>query len=289
MRVRVRGVDLEYETFGSAGDPPMVLIMGFAQQLIAWADSFCQQLAARRFHVVRFDNRDIGLSTKFDSAPRPNIPAILGGDKTTVAYAIDDMADDTAGLIEELGFVSAHMVGLSMGGMIAQSLAIRHPARVKSLTSIMSTTGEPKVGYAKPEVISLMTRRPPADRDGNIELGLEVWRALRSPGFPFDEPRVRDRITRAFDRCHHPAGVSRQFAAILSQSDRTERLREVRVPVAVIHGAEDPLIHVSGGEATARAIPGAKLLVVPGMGHDLPEDLWPLIIDTIAENAGRAP
>jgi pimeloyl-ACP methyl ester carboxylesterase len=289
MRVRAHGIDIEYETFGNAGAPPMVLVMGFSQQLVGWDDSFCGQLAERGFHVVRFDNRDIGLSTKFDSSPVPRIRAILSGDTSTVAYSIEDMADDTAGLIEELGLGSAHVVGTSMGGMIAQSLAIAHPTRLRSLTSIMSTTGERTVGQPSPEALQFLSKQAPSERNAHIEYGVRMWRALGSPGFPFDEARVRDRVQRAFDRCYHPAGAARQAATIISQRDRTRQLRDVRIPAAVIHGADDPLIHVSGGEATARAIPGAKLVVVPGMGHDLPEGLWPLLIDTVVENAQRAP
>lgn len=284
MRARANGLEIEYETFGDAGHPPMLLIMGFAQQLITWDERFCEQLAARGFYVVRFDNRDIGLSTKIESAQLPNIRAILAGDTSTVAYSIEDMADDTAGLLEALGFASAHIVGLSMGGMIAQSLAVRHPKRVRALASIMSTTGDARVGHALPETLGLISKRAPTERDANIEHGMCVWSALRSPGYPFDEPRVRERVARAFDRARCPDGVTRQLAAIVSQRDRTESLRDVRVPAVVIHGADDPLIHVSGGEATALAIPGARFLTLPGMGHDLPEGVWPVVIDALVGN-----
>jgi pimeloyl-ACP methyl ester carboxylesterase len=285
MRVRAHGIDIEYEVGGNASASPMVLAMGFSQQLVAWDDAFCERLAARGFRVLRFDNRDVGLSSKFDSAPLPNIPAILAGDTSTVAYAIEDMADDVAGLIETLGLGAAHVAGVSMGGMIAQSLAIRHPERVSSLASIMSTTGARDVGLASPEARRLVSERAPAERDAHIEHGVRVWRALASPGYPLDEARVRAKIARAYDRCYYPAGVARQAAAIVSQRDRTEKLRGVRVPTVVIHGQDDPLIGVSGGEATARAIPGAKLVVDPGLGHDLPEGAWPLIIEAIAANA----
>jgi pimeloyl-ACP methyl ester carboxylesterase len=288
MRVQAHGIDIEYEECGSASAPPMVLAMGFSQQLIAWDDPFCEALAARGFRVVRFDNRDVGLSSKFGSAPVPNLAAILAGDLSTVAYAIEDMADDAAALIEALGLGAPHVVGVSMGGMIAQSLAIRHPERVRSLASIMSTTGARDVGHALPEALRLVSERSPADRDGNIEQGVRVWRALASPGDPLDEGRVRAKIARAFDRCYYPAGVARQAAAIVSQRDRTDALHGVRVPTVVIHGKDDPLIDVSGGEATARAIPGAKLVVVPGLGHDLPEGAWPLLIDAIAANTVAA-
>jgi pimeloyl-ACP methyl ester carboxylesterase len=287
MRASTNGVELEYETFGKEGDPPIVLVMGFSQQLIAWDTEFCTRLAARGFFVVRFDNRDIGLSTKIDG-PRPNIPAILGGDRSTLTYGIEDMADDTAGLIEWLGFESANVVGVSMGGMIVQTLAIRHPRLVKSLVSIMSTTGDSSVGHAQPATLGMIMKRAPTEREENIEHGVRIWHQLRSPGFTYDEGQGRVRIGNAFDRSFSPEGVARQAAAIAAQSDRTAALANVKVAATVIHGADDSLIDRSGGEATARAIPGAKLIVVPGMGHDLPTQVWPLVIDAIVETAGRA-
>ena len=287
MRASTNGVELEYETFGNEGAPPVVLVMGFSQQLVAWDAAFCTRLAARGFFVVRFDNRDVGLSTKV-AGPRPDIPAILGGDRSTVTYGIDDMADDTAGLIEWLGFESAQVVGVSMGGMIAQTLAIRHPPLVKSLVSIMSTTGDPSVGHAQPATLAAVMTRAPTAREENIEHGVLVWHQLRSPGFTYDEGQGRARIAVAFDRSFSPDGVAHQAAAIASQADRTAALAKVKVPVTVIHGADDSLIDRSGGEATARAIPGAKLVVVPGMGHDLPAAVWPLVIDAIVETASRA-
>jgi len=288
MRARTSWLELEYEAFGDEEAPPLLLASGFGQQLIAWDERFCLQLASRGLRVVRFDNRDAGLSTKLDGAPRPNIAAILGGDRSTVAYSIEDMADDAAGLIEALGLDSAHVVGLSMGGMIAQALAIRYPGRVRSLASIMSTTGDGAVGNGTPEVLALVMTRGPTERPAAIEHGVLFWRTIGSPGYPFDEAAVRDRVARAYDRCFYPEGIARQAAAVVSQRDRTEALRGVRVPAVVIHGADDKLIHVSGGEATARAIPGARLIVLPGMGHNLPEAVWPIVIDAIAENVKRA-
>jgi pimeloyl-ACP methyl ester carboxylesterase len=285
MRVHAHGLEIECDAFGDAKDPPMLLVMGFAQQMTTWDERFCGLLAARGLYVVRFDNRDIGLSTKIESAPRPNFPAIVGGDLSTLAYSIEDMADDTAGLLDALGFASAHVVGMSMGGMIAQALAVHHPGRVTSLGSIMSTTGDPRVGHPSPEVIALVMKRPPPGRDENIELGVRVWNAIRSPGYPFNEAQVRERVARAYDRGFYPPGLARQAAAIMAQRDRTARLHDVRVPTVVIHGAEDPLINRSGGEATARAIPGAKLVIVPGMGHDLPEGVWGVVIDALVDNA----
>jgi pimeloyl-ACP methyl ester carboxylesterase len=287
MRARGNGIEIEYETFGDEGAAPLVLVAGFAQQLIRWDDAFCVQLARRGFRVVRFDNRDVGLSTKLQGAPRLNLPAIFGGDRSTVPYSIEDMADDTAGLIESLGLGSTHMVGVSMGGMIVQSLAIRHPGRVKSLASIMSTTGDPRVGQPSPEALATLMRPVSRDRAENIENGVLSWRTLRSPAHPFDTGAVREYVTRAYDRSFYPAGVARQLAAILSQADRTAALGGVTVPTVVIHGADDPLIHVSGGEATARAIPNARLQLIAGMGHDMPEGLFGTLIDAITENAQR--
>jgi pimeloyl-ACP methyl ester carboxylesterase len=287
VRARTNGLELEYETFGDENAPPLLLVMGFSQQLIAWDNGFCLQLASRGFHVVRFDNRDVGLSTKLDAAPVPNMTAILGGDGSTIAYSIEDMADDTAGLVEALGLDAVHVAGLSMGGMIAQSLAIRHPSRVRSLASIMSTTGDRAVGQASSEALAFVGRRGPTERSAAIEHGVLVWRTLRSPGYPFDDATVRDRVVRSYDRSFYPRGAARQAAAIVSQRDRTDALRRVNVPAVVVHGANDPLIHVSGGEATAGAIPGARLVVVPGMGHDLPEGVWPIVIDAVASNIDR--
>jgi len=288
VRAKTSKVELEYETFGDQQAPPLLLVMGFAQQMITWDDRFCDLLASRGFRVLRFDNRDVGLSTKLDAAPLPDIPGILGGDTSTVAYSIEDMADDTAGLIDALGLGSAHVVGLSMGGMIVQSLAIRHPSRVMSLASIMSTTGDRAVGQASPETLALVGKRGPTERREAIDHGVLVWRALRSPGYPFDEAAVRDRVARSFDRSFYPAGLARQAAAIVSQRDRTAALGGVKVPAVAIHGANDPLIDASGGRATARAIPGARLVEVPGMGHDLPAGVWPVVIDAIVANARRA-
>jgi pimeloyl-ACP methyl ester carboxylesterase len=285
MRVTVRGLGLEYETFGSAGAPPVLLIAGFSQQLTSWDPLFCEGLAARGFFVVRFDNRDVGLSTKLDGAPRPKIPAILSGDLSSMAYGIEDMADDAAGLVDALGLGPAHLVGVSMGGMIAQSFAIRHAARVRSLVSIMSTPGDRSVGQPMPDTVALVMQRAPTEREENVDHGVRVWQKIRLPGFTHDEAQGRERIARSFDRCFHPQGVARQAGAIMGQRDRTADLANVRVPVAVIHGAEDTLIHRSGGEATARAIPGAKLTIVPGMGHDLPAGVWPFVLDAIASTA----
>jgi pimeloyl-ACP methyl ester carboxylesterase len=283
------GVEIAYETFGTREDPAILLVMGLGVQMIYWHEDFCAELAEQGFHVIRFDNRDIGHSTKFDGERPPDLTAILMGETSSAPYMLDDMADDAAGLLDHLGIEAAHVVGVSMGGMIAQAMAIAHPSRVRSLTSIMSTTGSRAVGQAREEVYALLLTPAPPSRDAYVEHSVAVWRTIGSTGFERDEDWVRQVAGRAFDRCFAPDGTMRQLAAILASPDRTEALRQVRCPALVIHGEDDPLIAVSGGRATAEAIPGAELIAVPGMGHDLPRALWPRIIDAIAANAQRVP
>jgi len=282
------GIELEYDVFGEPDAPTVILVMGFSLQMIAWDPRFCTALATRGFRVVRFDNRDVGTSTKLAHAGFPDFARAMMGDRTAAPYAVEDMADDLGALVVALGVPAAHVVGLSMGGFIVQETAIRHPGRVLSLASIMSSTGDRSVGQARPEAMAVLFAPPASDREGAIDHAVTTWRVIRSPGFPFDEARVRERSGEAWDRDHDPAGVARQATAIITQRDRTADLARVRIPAVVIHGAADPLIDVSGGEATARAIPGARLVVVPGMGHDLPQPAWPTIIDAIVDNARRA-
>ncbi len=282
------GVELEYDVFGAAEAPTVVLVMGFSLQLVAWEPRFCESIAARGFRVVRFDNRDVGKSTKLAHAGFPDFPRAMGGDRSAAPYAIEDMADDLGAFVVALGVPAAHVVGVSMGGFIVQETAIRHPGRVLSLASIMSSTGNRAVGGSKPEALAVLFAPPAADRDGAVERALTTWRVLRSPGFPYDEEGVRRRTLDAWNRDHEPAGVARQAAAIVTQRDRTADLARLKTPAVVIHGAADPLIDVSGGEATAAAIPGARLVVVPGMGHDLPPEVWPTVVDAIVDNARRA-
>jgi len=282
------GVELEYETFGEEGAPTMVLVMGFSMQLTGWDPRFCGALAARGYRVVRFDNRDVGKSTHWSHAGIPDFMRALAGDRSVAPYGIEDMADDLAALIPALGAPTAHVVGVSMGGFIAQEAAIRHPGRVASVASIMSSTGDRTVGQARPEALAVVMAPAPQERDEAIGHSLAIWRVIGSPGYPFDEERTRRNSAEAFDRDHDAAGVARQSAAIITQRDRTADLHRLRVPFAVIHGDSDPLIDVSGGKATAAAVPGARLHVLPGMGHDLPEALWPTFIDAIVDNARRA-
>ncbi len=210
------------------------------------------------------------------------------GDASSASYTLDEMADDCAGLLDHLGVQAAHVVGASQGGMIAQTLAIRHPERVLSLVSIMSSTGDRAVGQPHPEALPTLLTRRPADREGFAESAVQVFRVIGSPGFDADEERLRERARASFDRGYHPEGTARQLVAILASGDRTEALRRLDVPTVVIHGTDDALIDVSGGKATAAAIPGARLELIEGMGHDLPRELWPRFVDLIAENAERA-
>jgi pimeloyl-ACP methyl ester carboxylesterase len=284
---RVGDVELAYETFGRRGDPAVLLIMGLGTQMLGWPDELCGLLAGRGLHVIRFDNRDVGLSTHLHDAPPADVMAALRGDTRSAAYSLADMAADAAGLIEALGLESAHVVGASMGGMIAQLLALDHPTRARSLTSIMSTTGDRRVGRPSEAGTAVLLAPPARDRAGAIERAVDAAKVIGSPGFPFDEPAVRDRAARSFDRAFDPPGVSRQLLAVLASGDRTARLRALTIPTLVIHGADDPLVNVSGGRATAAAIPGAELVILKGMGHDLPRDLWPELAHRIAGHIAR--
>jgi pimeloyl-ACP methyl ester carboxylesterase len=275
------GIEIAYETFGRPEDPPVLLITGLGVQMIGWDDTFCQALADRGHHVVRFDNRDAGLSTHFHDAPAPDLMATLMGDRSSAAYDLDDMAADAAGLIAALGLDSAHVVGVSMGGMIAQMVAARHPDRTRSLTSIMSTTGARDVGQASEAGRGVLLLPPVADREASIERAVQVAGVLRSPGFAFDEASIRERAGRSFDRAHDPRGVGRQLVGILASGDRTSALEQISVPTVVIHGRDDPLIAASGGEATAKAIAGAELVLIDGLAHDLPRGVWDQLIEHI--------
>jgi pimeloyl-ACP methyl ester carboxylesterase len=262
--------------------------MGLGVQMIHWHPDFCGALADRGFHVIRFDNRDIGHSGKIDGGPEPNLMAAMAGDASSASYTLDDMADDAVGLLDRLDVNAAHFVGVSMGGMIAQTVAIRHPARALSLTSIMSTTGARGVGQPRPEALPALITPAPAERGAYIEHVLGIWRVIGSPGFARDESWIREVAGEAHDRSFNPIGTARQLLAVVASGDRTEALGRVRVPTLVIHGRDDPLIEHSGGVATASAVPGAELLEIAGMGHDLPREVWPTIIDAVVANTERA-
>ena len=284
-KVKANGIDIEYETFGSSDDPPLLLIMGLGAQLIFWPDEFCQALADHRFHVIRYDNRDVGLSTWFDDAGDPDIMAAFSGNGSP-AYTLADMADDAAALLDALGIESAHIVGVSMGGMIAQTLTVRHPAKVRSLASIMSHIGGDDAVPPTPEAMGVLMVPRPNDRDEVIELAVKASAVIGSSGFDRDEARTREVAGRSYDRAYHPAGMLRQLVAIMSSPSRKESLASVSVPTVVIHGTADTLVPPQNGKITADAIPGAQLVEVDGMGHDLPEGAWPQLVDAIVANAG---
>ena len=286
------GLLLEYDTFGQEGARPLLLVMGLGAQMTLWDEEFCALLADRGHFVVRFDNRDIGLSTKLDEAGVPNLPELMArafsGQPVEAPYTLHDMADDAAGLLDALELEHAHVVGASMGGMIAQTLAIRHPQRVASLVSIMSSTGNPELPPAKPEAMAVLMRERPDDRDQVIQAAVEASRVLSGPGFPFDEQRIRERAARDYDRSFYPAGMARQMAAIVASGSRVPHLPRVSAPTLVIHGDADPLVPLEGGHDTAKHIPGAELLVIEGMGHDLPQPAWLRIAQAIAGHTEKA-
>src|SRR5215208_6677676 len=285
---RVGDVDIAYETFGDPSKPALLLVMGLATQMIAWQDDFCAQLADRGFHVIRFDNRDVGRSSAMRDIRVPTLRQLALRSKKAAGYTLEDMAGDAVGLLDHLGIERAHVVGASMGGMIAQTIAIEHPDRVLSLCSIMSNTGARWTGQPKLATYRVVLGTPPQDRDRFIDHVVKMYRVIGSPGFDRNEDDLRDVAARSYDRGRNPAGSGRQLAAIIASGDRTERLRTISVPTVVIHGTKDRLVSPSGGAATAKAIPGAKLVNVEGMGHDLPRAAWPQIIGAITENAARA-
>ncbi len=284
---RVGDVDIAYETFGDPSDPALLLVMGLATQMIAWHEDFCAELAGRGFHVIRFDNRDVGRSSPMRDIPVPTLRQLALRSKKAAGYTLSDMAGDAVGLLDHLGIERAHVVGASMGGMIAQTIAIEHPDRVLSLCSIMSNTGARWSGQPKLATYRVLLGTPPKDRDKFIDHVLKMYRVIGSPGFDRDEDDLRDIAARSYDRGRNPAGSGRQLAAIIASGDRTSRLGAISAPTVVIHGTKDRLVSPSGGRATAKAIPGARLVKVEGMGHDLPRGTWPQIIGAIAENAAR--
>jgi pimeloyl-ACP methyl ester carboxylesterase len=285
---RVGDIDLCYETFGAQDAPALLLVMGLGTQMIMWDDEFCTSLAEHGFRVIRFDNRDTGRSTILSDAKPPTLRQLVLRDASSAAYSLDEMAADAVGLLDELGIERAHVVGASMGGMIAQLIAINHPERVSSLVSIMSSTGNRRVGLPRPNMIPLLLRPRRSDRAGYIEDLVSTLRKIGSRRYPVEPARLRALAERCYERGHDRVGTARQLAAIQTAPDRTAKLRGLRLPATVIHGASDPLIRPSGGRATARAIPGARLLILAGMGHDLPRPLWPQIVDAIVQTARSA-
>jgi pimeloyl-ACP methyl ester carboxylesterase len=281
----VNDVELCYETFGDPADPPMLLIMGLATQMVGWHDEFCAQLAGRGFFTIRFDNRDIGRSQAMDF-PVPTLKQLLLRDKRAAGYTLEHMAADGFGLLDHLGIERAHVAGVSMGGMIAQTMAARRPERVLSLASMLSNTGALWSGQPSPRLYPVLLKTPPRDREAYIDHAAWVFSKIGSPDFPQND--LRAMAATSYDRGLNPAGSMRQLAAIIASGDRTPLLRTITAPTVVVHGTKDKLVPTSGGRATAKAIPGARLVLIEGMGHDLPRGAWPRMLDALAANAARA-
>jgi pimeloyl-ACP methyl ester carboxylesterase len=286
-RAQANGIEIEYETFGAREAAPLLLVMGLGAQMLSWDERFCARLADRGFHVIRYDNRDVGLSTKIEAAGEPDLMSALAGDPKP-AYELDDMADDAVSLLDALGIPAAHIVGASMGGFISQLIALNHPERVLSLTSIMSGPGGDDGVPPEPAGAEVLIKPPPDTREGRIEHGIWIRGVLVGSADPFDEGAERMRIQRAHERSYYPAGTGRQLLAVLAAKGRLERLTTIAVPALVIHGTDDVLVPVENGRRVADAIPGARWMELEGMGHDLPERVWPQVIDAIVETAAKA-
>lgn len=282
--VTANGIQIEYDTFGDSASPALLLIMGGGSQMIYWEVEFCELLAKKGHFVIRFDNRDVGLSTKFEKAGIPDIMAAMKGEPVNTAYTLEDMADDAVGLLDALGIEKTHICGASVGGMIAQVISYRHPEHVLSLTSIMSSTGNPELPQIKPDVLAEVYKPVPDGCEAYIEHHVNMWRKLWSPGFPFDEKRLRALVAESYDRSYYPQGMARQSVAVIVHGYRKSSIASIKVPTLVIHGDKDPFMSVEGGKETAQLIPGAKLLIIEGMGHDMPKEAWPTIIDAISNH-----
>jgi len=291
-KAKVNNIEIEYDTFGDPSSKPLLLIMGLGAQLINWDEEFCEKLVERGFFVIRFDNRDVGLSTKFEEAGEPDLMklfiSVQKGEKIEAPYTLEDMADDAVGLLNALNIDKAHICGTSMGGMIAQTVAYRHPSHVLSLTSIMSSTGNPDLPQPKPEALQVLIKPVPEGREAIIEDGVTRMRIIHGSGFPFDEDRARKLAIRSYDRSNYRPGFSRQLAAILATGNRKPAVLSITVPTLVIHGGDDPLLSREGGKDTAEAIAGSELMIIEGMGHSLPPEVWPRVIEAITNNASKA-
>ena len=283
------GVEICYQTFGSPADEPLLLIMGLGGPMTWWDERLCRMLAEHGFFVIRYDNRDVGRSTRMTGAvSMGRLARAFLGLRIRAPYTLDDMAADALGLLDHLGIARAHLWGVSMGGMIAQTLAVTHPDRVLSLTSMMSTTGSRSVGYQHPALLPIFLSRS-GDLEGYVKASVRTWRIIGSPGYRTTEDDVRRRATETYERGVSARGTGRQILAVLTQPNRTRDLARVRVPTLVIHGLADKMVHVSGGRATSMAIPRSELLLIHGLGHDIPEGLWPTLVGAVRRNADRAP
>jgi pimeloyl-ACP methyl ester carboxylesterase len=283
------GVELCYQTFGSPDDEPLLLVMGLGGPMNWWDPELCTMLAEAGFHVVRYDNRDTGRSSRIKGrVARRQLVQSFVGRGSRPPYTLSDMADDAFGLMDHLGWDGAHVVGVSMGGMIVQTMAAERPRRVRSMTSVMSTIGKRSVGWQHPSLLPMLLANRGAGKEAYVASSARMWRAIGSPAYPQTPEQVRSRAEETFERGVSASGVMRQMLAILNQPDRSRQLAGVRVPAAVVHGSADKMVHVSGGRATARAIPGAELLLIDGMGHDMPAELFPTFTDIIRRTADRA-
>jgi pimeloyl-ACP methyl ester carboxylesterase len=283
--VSANGIQICYDAFGNPNDPAFLLVAGLGMQLIGWDEELCTMLAERGYWVIRYDNRDVGKSTKFDEAGVPDVMAAMQGQDVSVPYLLSDMAADAAGLLDALGVKKAHVLGASMGGMIAQTIAIHYPERVRTLTSIMSTTGAPAVSMPKPEGLAFLMAPPATDLESYIQNEINWVKGNYGSGFDWEETAVREKATAVWERGTYPTGTARQMGAVLASGSRQEALEKLNIPTLVIHGKEDIIVPVEGGIATAESIPDAKLLLIDGMGHALPKDTWPQIVDTVANHA----
>jgi pimeloyl-ACP methyl ester carboxylesterase len=279
------GIEIAYQEAGDSGGEPLLLVMGLGTPLLAWEEDFCALLVERGMRVIRFDNRDIGHSTMIDEAGMPTRLEMMRGRRRTAPYLLRDMAEDAFGLMDHLGIEAAHVTGASMGGMIAQEMAIQRPERVRSLVSMMSTTGRRWLSWPTLKAYRVLFANYPRSRDAYVARALSTFSVIGSPGYPFDRERLARLAGEMYDRSHNPAGVIRQMHAITASGDRTVALRDLRLPATVIHGAKDPLVRPIAGRATAASILGARLRIIEGMGHDLPRALWPEFVEEIAITA----
>jgi len=290
-KVKANNIEIEYDTFGDPSGEPLLLVMGLGSQMISWVPELCELFVQKGFYVIRFDNRDVGLSTKFDDAGVPNVMQAVtkarNGEYIESPYTLEDMADDAVGLLDALNIEKAHVCGASMGSMIAQVIAYRHPSRVLSLVSIMGSTGNPEFSEPKPEAMQVLVVPMPSKRERYIKESVKRWKILWG-SYPYDEELRKELAEQAYDRSFYPDGQTRQLVAILANGDRREKLKNIKVPTLVIHGKEDPLVSMEGGIDTSKNIPGADLLLIDKMGHSLPPEVWTQVSDAIAENASKA-
>lgn len=291
-KAKANNIEIEYETYGDPSGKPLLLVMGLGAQMIRWDEGFIQEFVKRGFYVIIFDNRDVGLTTKFEEFGVPDrikmYQSLAKGEKIEAPYLVDDMADDAIGLLDVLGIEKAHICGASMGGMIVQAIVCKYPSRVLSLTIIMSSSRKPRLPQVRPEALKILMTPAPQEREANIEHSVETWRVIWGSGFPFPEDMVRERARREYDRSYYPQGSTRQMVAVLACADRTKQLASVKVPTLVIHGKDDPLGPYEDSVAISKAIPGSELLLIEGMGHSLPPETWPQVINAIVANTEKA-